>query len=146
MIFLEPSDCLELLRGSVVGRLAVVTDDTPDIFPVNYLIDHGAVVFRTAAGTKLDAAVGHWVAFEIDGYDADSGEAWSVVVKGRAHELKQLHEVLETFDMPLFPWHASPKPRFVRIDPNSITGRRFHVAESAKDPHPTSRRTSASPE
>ena len=43
----------------------------PDIFPINYVVDHGAVVFRTAEGTKLAAAVlGQGVAFEIDGYEA----------------------------------------------------------------------------
>ena len=30
-------------------------------------------------------------------------------------------------DLPLFPWHASAKPDFVRIDPEQVTGRRFHV-------------------
>ena len=30
-------------------------------------------------------------------------------------------------DLPLFPWHASPKHRFVRIVPDELTGRRFTV-------------------
>jgi hypothetical protein len=30
-------------------------------------------------------------------------------------------------DLPLFPWHASPKPRWVRIAVGAISGRRFEV-------------------
>jgi hypothetical protein len=40
------------------------------------------VLFRTAEGTKLRAAVGRDVAFGADGYDAGAGQVWSVVVKG----------------------------------------------------------------
>ena len=116
-----------LLREAV-GRLAVVVDDAPDVFPLNHVVDHGTLVFRTTEGTKLSAAVGRQVAFEIDGYDSGSGEAWSVVVKGRACEVKELHDALEVLGLPLFPWHAAPKPRFVRIEPTSVTGRRFHAA------------------
>ena len=128
---LEPAECWALLQGSEVGRLAVAIRNHPDIFPVNYIVDRGAVVFRTAEGTKLAAAVlGVSVAFEIDGYDADAGEAWSVVVKGRAAEIERMQDVFDAVDLPLFPWHAAPKHRFVRIVPDEISGRRFHVVES----------------
>ena len=128
---LATDECWALLRTSEVGRLGVAIMNEPDIFPVNYVVDHGAVVFRTAEGTKLAAAVlGRAVAFEIDGYDAERGDAWSVVIKGRALEIKKMQEVFDTYELPLFPWHASPKPRFVRIEPESVTGRRFHVADT----------------
>ena len=85
-------------------------------------------MFRTAEGTKLAAAVlGVGVAFEIDGVDAAAGEAWSVVVKGTAVEIERMQELFDALDLPLFPWHAAPKHRFVRIVPEEITGRRFHV-------------------
>jgi hypothetical protein len=29
----------------------------------------------------------------------------------------------------LFPWHAAPKHRFVRIEPEDISGRRFEVVD-----------------
>jgi nitroimidazol reductase NimA-like FMN-containing flavoprotein (pyridoxamine 5'-phosphate oxidase superfamily) len=100
-------------------------------------------VFRTAEGTKLSAAVlGQAVAFEVDGYDADAGEAWSVVVKGRAKELELLQDLFEAMDLPLFPWHASAKPRFVRIEPTEVTGRRFHVVEPPASPPNVARASS----
>ena len=40
-------------------------------------------------------------------------------------------EIFEATDLPLFPWLTSPKPRFVRIVPDSITGRSFRVAFEA---------------
>ncbi|MET0458237.1 MAG: pyridoxamine 5'-phosphate oxidase family protein [Ilumatobacteraceae bacterium] len=129
MTVLATNESLELLRMNVVGRLAVSITDHPDIFPVNYVVDHGCIVFRTAEGTKLAAAVlGRAVAFEIDGTDEASGEAWSVVVKGHAVEIERMHDVVDALDLPLFPWQAAPKPRFVRIEPVDISGRRFPVA------------------
>ena len=128
---LEANTCWDLLRAAEVGRLAVAVGTQPDIFPINYVVDHGTVVFRTAEGTKLAAAVlGRGVAFEIDGYDADAGDAWSVVVKGRATEIERMQDVFDALDLPLFPWHASPKHRFVRIEPEDISGRRFRVVDT----------------
>ena len=126
-IELSAAESWTLLRAADVGRLAVIVDERPDIFPVNFLVDHGSVVVRTALGTKFSGAVGHWVAFEVDGYDLDTASAWSVVVKGTAEEVNRLYDVLDVFELPLFPWHTSPKPHFIRIEPDSITGRRFEV-------------------
>jgi len=131
MTILDQHECWELLRGEEVGRLAIAITGHPDIFPINFVVDHGAVVFRTAEGTKLAGAVlGVAVAFEIDGFDADAGEAWSVVLKGRATEIEAMQDVFDALDLPLFPWHASPKHRFVRIVPEELTGRRFEVVQS----------------
>jgi nitroimidazol reductase NimA-like FMN-containing flavoprotein (pyridoxamine 5'-phosphate oxidase superfamily) len=129
---LAAHECLALLRSAEVGRLAVSRPAHPEVFPVNFVVDHGTVVFRTAAGTKLDAiAQDHDVTFEADGYDAASGEAWSVVVKGRASEVTGGHDLTAAVDLPLFPWHTTPKQRIVRILPVEMTGRRFHVARGA---------------
>ena len=124
---LQANACWALLRSHEVGRLAVSIGDRPEIFPVNYVVDHGTVVFRTAEGTKLAGAVQRDVAFEADGYEPGTGEAWSVVVKGRAEEISRSQELFDTADLPLFPWHAAPKQRFVRIVPDEVTGRRFRV-------------------
>ena len=48
-------------------------DGHPEIFPVNFVIEHRSIVFRTAAVTKLwQSSKDTPAAFEIDGYDADS--------------------------------------------------------------------------
>lgn len=117
-----------LLREAVVGRLAVMVDGAPDVFPVNHLVDHGTLVIRTAEGTKLAAAAGQPVAFEVDGYDPVSGDAWSVVAKGLASEPTELYDVLDAFLLPSITWHAGSKPHLLRLVPTSVTGRRFHRA------------------
>ena len=128
IVELDEHQCWDLLRSQEVGRLAVAIANHPDIFPVNFVVDHASVVFRTAEGTKLAAAVlGESVAFEADG--ESDGEAWSVVVKGRAVEIEQMYELFDALDLPLYPWHAAPKHRFVRILPELVTGRRFRVAD-----------------
>lgn len=127
---LSVDSCWALLRTTTVGRLAVVVEDHPDIFPLNYAVDRGRVVFRTGEGSKvLGALSGRPVALEADGYDADTDEAWSVVVKGRARTITELHDLTDTIDLPLSPWQGGDKSRFVRITPDTVTGRRFPVVD-----------------
>jgi nitroimidazol reductase NimA-like FMN-containing flavoprotein (pyridoxamine 5'-phosphate oxidase superfamily) len=65
---LTRSECFALLARERLGRVAVVDDRGPVVFPVNFVVDRHMVVFRTDDGTKLDAACrGSRVAFEIDG-------------------------------------------------------------------------------
>jgi hypothetical protein len=125
---LDSGQCWGLLRQVSVGRLAVWVDDHPDIFPLNYTVDHGTLVFRTDEGTKLSGALGETpVALEADGVDAVTGMAWSVVVKGRAAAVTGIEGVLDTASLYLFPWQAGKKDHFIRVTPDSVTGRRFKV-------------------
>jgi hypothetical protein len=142
---LDEAACWALLRTVAVGRLAVVIDAEPEVFPINHIVDHGSIVFRTADGTKLTAALGEsTVAFEADGFDADTAEAWSVVVKGAAGEIRDLDELVGASLLPLAPWHGAPKHRFVRIVPRQVSGRRFAVVDPSiwRNPY-TLRRSSA---
>src|SRR5215212_544 len=127
---LSESACWALLRTTSVGRLAVWVEDHPDIFPLNYVVDHGSVVFRSRAGTKVSAALSDSpVALEADGYDAETAEAWSVVIRGNAEEIRGGPELIETIGLPLFPWQAGDKGRFIRIVPTTTSGRRFPIAD-----------------
>jgi nitroimidazol reductase NimA-like FMN-containing flavoprotein (pyridoxamine 5'-phosphate oxidase superfamily) len=127
---LSESECWELLGKADVGRLAVDIAGQPDIFPINFIADHGGIVFRSAAGTKLAGAVlNRFVAFEIDGYEPLDRTAWSVVVKGQARAIERMQEVFDAEDLPLFPWLSWDKPNFVRIDPMVVTGRRYHIVD-----------------
>ncbi len=122
--------CWDLLREAGVGRLAVWVEDHPDIFPINFVVDHGTLVFRSAEGTKLAGALTDVpVAVEIDGVDEAGAKAWSVVVRGRAEHIQQIQELTNTLDLPLFPWQAGRKGVFVRVVPTLVTGRRFPVAD-----------------
>lgn len=127
MRWLSRHECWALLREAVIGRLAVVVDGAPDIFPVNFAVDGGSIVVRTSAGTKHRAALAGPVAFEVDGYDVASGEAWSVVGRGRVTEAQAVEEVIDLLDLPLEPWHESRKPHLIRLAPDTLSGRRFPV-------------------
>ena len=48
VVELDESACWGLLRSVEVGRLAVVVNHRPEIFPINFVVDHATVVFRTA--------------------------------------------------------------------------------------------------
>ena len=52
---LDARECWAALRTADVGRLALVVDGRPEIFPVNFVVDHGTILFRTATGSKLAA-------------------------------------------------------------------------------------------
>ena len=128
---LDVQTCWQLLAGEEVGRLAVSVDQRPDIFPVNYAVDEETIVFGPAEGTKLSAVfVDSAVAFEVDGHDADT--AWSVVIKGHAEIPMQ--DLLDDLAFPLFSWTPTSKPRFVRVVPDQITGRSFHIVQRRPGP------------
>jgi nitroimidazol reductase NimA-like FMN-containing flavoprotein (pyridoxamine 5'-phosphate oxidase superfamily) len=56
-------ECYNLLAGHNWGRLGVVADGQPLIFPVNYSLGDRVIAFRTAPGTKLMRAENQRVAF-----------------------------------------------------------------------------------
>ena len=86
---LSEHECWDLLAGVALGRVVTSVGGQPEIFPVNYLVQHRTVLFRTAEGTKLvSAAINNRVLFEVD--DHNVAEGWSVpmTVKGRARSLR----------------------------------------------------------
>lgn len=124
--YIPRDECLRLLATRNLGRVAVVVAGRPLVLPVNYVVDGGAVVFRTDAGTKLDVAVrGEFVAFEIDDADADYHTGWSVLLTGVAEEIIDLEELRRTRALPLRPWAPGAKAHFLRITPVTVSGRRI---------------------
>jgi nitroimidazol reductase NimA-like FMN-containing flavoprotein (pyridoxamine 5'-phosphate oxidase superfamily) len=145
---LTKSECFELVAREHVGRVAVVDDRGPVVFPVNFVLDHHIVVFRTDEGTKLHAACrGSRVAFEVDGTDAAAHTGWSVLVRGEAVEVTDPAELARLRKLPLDPWAPGAKTRYVRILPSVLTGRRIWApgpshrgAEPQPGPKPAQRR------
>jgi nitroimidazol reductase NimA-like FMN-containing flavoprotein (pyridoxamine 5'-phosphate oxidase superfamily) len=145
---LAKSECFELLAREHLGRVAVVDDRGPIVFPVNFIFDRHMVVLRTDEGTKLDAAIrGSRVAFEIDGADPATRTGWSVVVRGEAVEVTDPAELARLRKLPLDPWAPGAKARYVRVLPATVTGRRISVprrpAGSARRSHRSGRSPSS---
>lgn len=132
---LSASECAGLLAAGRFGRLAVVWDGQPMIFPVNYLYKDGVIVFRTNRGTKLAGADHSRVAFEIDGVHPDGRSGWSVVVRGRAYEITEAFggsaEHMKTLPIPSA-MRDSDEP-VVEIIPESVTGREIGIYPSAAE-------------
>src|SRR4051794_6783895 len=130
---LERDECDRLLRDHHIGRIAIVVGGQPLVFPVNYVMHDGAVVFRTARGTKLFGAIGRPVAFEIDDNDAMYHEGWSVLAVGEAEDVRDAVALARLRALRLQPWSEAPKDHYVRIRPRAVTGRRIPPHGSA--PH-----------
>ncbi len=130
MQIIERHECLELLATEELGRLAVVIDGLPQIFPVNYTVDGESIVFRTDLGTKLLGATRSPVAFEVDHQDRTRGTAWSVIVHGLTGQVAEFDRAMlrqRIRQLSLYPGNGSDKPFVLRIAPSSITGRRVAV-------------------
>src|SRR5688500_3080578 len=118
---LSPEQCHDLLRRSNVGRVAVTVAALPAIFPVNYALLDGDIVFLTGEGTKLRAAADRAVvAFQVDHFDESLGSGWSVMAIGVAEELTDPDEVRTAQQLGLRPFAAGDRSHFVRIRPEFV--------------------------
>lgn len=128
MVELTEDECwrrLATVEGARVA-IAVTVAGEAEVFPVNIVVDGRTVVFRTAEGTKLLAAViAGRSTVEADGFDPGPREAWSVVMKGTAEVVDDERDYAAVEALPLKPWHPGPKGRWVRVRPTMITGRSF---------------------
>jgi nitroimidazol reductase NimA-like FMN-containing flavoprotein (pyridoxamine 5'-phosphate oxidase superfamily) len=121
---LDRGECLALLASEPVGRVGVVVDEAPMIFPVNYALDGESIVFRSDAGSKVSGATrGVAMSFEIDGIDEILHTGWSVVVNGVGREVIDSTELARLSALDLRPWASGPKPHWIRIRPQTMTGR-----------------------
>ena len=124
---LTPKECIRLISEypARVGRLAIA-GPRPVILPVNYVVDKGEIVFRTAPGTKLSAAAkDNFVAFEVDDVKPELRSGWSVLVRGQSHEIRDPTERERLSKLPLKSWAAGDKDHFVRISNAIVSGRRL---------------------
>ncbi|CAN5168074.1 pyridoxamine 5'-phosphate oxidase family protein [soil metagenome] len=121
---LDPLEAWGRLRSRGIGRLAVSENGNPDIFPINYLASDDRILIRTAPGAKLTKLTANEsVALETDHYEAN--DAWSVVVKGTAHQLHDAEEIHAARQSPLWSWIPRSTDVFVVITPTEVTGRHF---------------------
>lgn len=127
---LEVDTCLQLLEGQSIGRVAVNDEGGPVVFPVNYAMDSGTVVFRTGMGSKLAATDQRAdAAFQVDEFDLELGTGWSVLVRGRLVEVTSGDEVDRLAQLPLAPMAGGDRQHFVRVMPRGVSGRRITLPD-----------------
>jgi nitroimidazol reductase NimA-like FMN-containing flavoprotein (pyridoxamine 5'-phosphate oxidase superfamily) len=124
---LPTSACWALLATSPIGRIGVLVDSAPEVYPVNFVVDGESILFRTDVGNKLRGLdKSPSVCFEADGFDVVEATGWSVLVKGRATKLTDSTELRRARELPLRLWPLGQKPHWIRITPSEVTGRRIH--------------------
>lgn len=124
---LSREQCLELLAGRRLGRLAYVARaGVPDLVPVNYRLHEGDVLVSSGPGPKLQAAErGDVVALEVDHVDEDAHAGSSVVVVGRARRLSRAEQLALPGHVLPHPWANGPRLNVLRIRPTRVDGRRL---------------------
>lgn len=126
-------ECLRLLGGQSVGRLAVTSRALPLIIPVNFLLDRERILIRTTAGTKLEAATaGAVVAFEVDEIEPMSHTGWSVSLTGMATVVEDPADRARVATLPLARWAPSGFDHVIAISTDIISGRRIPYRHAAR--------------
>ena len=129
---LGEDECWQLLSGVTLGRLVTTIGTRLEIFPVNFVVQHRTVLFRTAEGTKLiSTLLNDLVLFEADDHNLFGG--WSVIGRGESQLLESPDEIAEAERGQLLSWIGTTKRRFVRIRPKEISGRRFVFGSEPED-------------
>jgi nitroimidazol reductase NimA-like FMN-containing flavoprotein (pyridoxamine 5'-phosphate oxidase superfamily) len=132
VVQLDEQECLRLISAGGVGRIAFTGRYGPTIFPVNYTVHDGTIMFRTADDSPFgeDLRTGiqyadYKVAFEIDELDMDAHEGWSVLIQGPAHHMDTSAERALAKDIGVEPWAGGRREDYICITPTRITGRRI---------------------
>ena len=123
---MSEQECRHLLAVSDIGRVVVSVGALPAALPVNYRVIDDEIVFRTAAGTKLTAAVDETVvAFEVDDIDGAAGSGWSVLVVGTSRVITDPAQIADLERAEIRSWVRPERPYYVAIEINRISGRRL---------------------
>jgi nitroimidazol reductase NimA-like FMN-containing flavoprotein (pyridoxamine 5'-phosphate oxidase superfamily) len=143
---LSPPECWRLVAATPVGRIGVLNDSAPEIYPVNHVVDRDTILFRTDPGSKLRGLLrSPAVCYQVDGIVPIDATGWSVLVKGRAVELHDPDAVRHAAALPLRYWTLGDKAHWIRIVPDEITGRRIWHHTPAMNPPTTSADPAAGP-
>lgn len=123
---LSRDECLRLLGKVPLGRIVFTDRALPAVQPVQFALHDGAVVIKTAAGTKLAAAARDAVvAFEVDEFDPRLRSGWSVVLVGRSGVITSEGELEKVRHIGLRSWTSEGPDYFIRIGIEVISGRRI---------------------
>jgi len=120
-------ECEDLLRASVAARVAFVAPDGPHIVPVNYAVLERSMLVATSPASQLGRFGPRTpLALEIDGFDYDREQGWSVVVRGLS-EVVDEELLAEAFGAPCKPrpWALGRRDLYLRIPWEEVSGRRI---------------------
>lgn len=123
---LSEEECWDRLGTHGVGRIALPVHPGPAVLPVNYAVESGTILYRTAPDGSAAAATGAAVSFQVDRLDDRLGQGWSVLVTGTAERIEDAATIRELTDRHLTrPWAGGKRPLWIRIQPQTLSGRRI---------------------
>jgi nitroimidazol reductase NimA-like FMN-containing flavoprotein (pyridoxamine 5'-phosphate oxidase superfamily) len=121
------AQCVHRLEEKEVARVAFVRASHVHLYPVNYVWDGEAIVFRCDRSSPIADSVGKEVVIEVDHIDNREHYAWSVIARGIPQvvdpelfpdTMRRLHALA------LYPWAAgAKKDLWLRTVPAPLTGR-----------------------
>ncbi|MEV6329926.1 pyridoxamine 5'-phosphate oxidase family protein [Streptomyces sp. NPDC051909] len=127
---IDETECWALLDDHGVGRVALMTDEGPEIYPVNYQVVGREVLFMTAEDTPLARAAGSGltIAFEQDHVDEAFSQGWSVLLGGPVRRVSD-REAAQSLRNAAYstPWAGDGRDTVVVLTPGRVTGRRILV-------------------
>jgi nitroimidazol reductase NimA-like FMN-containing flavoprotein (pyridoxamine 5'-phosphate oxidase superfamily) len=91
---LSQAECLTLLAGHRLGRLAFTDRALPTIRPLRYSLLGAKVLLRVDLEGLRSQLDGQVVAFAVDELDEESGAGWSVVITGPVRVVQPSGELL----------------------------------------------------
>jgi nitroimidazol reductase NimA-like FMN-containing flavoprotein (pyridoxamine 5'-phosphate oxidase superfamily) len=123
---LDRVECLRLLAGASVGRVAGTSGALPVVLPLPYVLDGDSIVFETGLGSTVDfMSSGSVVAFEVDNLHERGRSSWTVMATGIAQPVLDDHEVDRL--RALLPGDSPEQDaRFLRLSLELVSGRRTH--------------------
>jgi len=122
---IDEEQCFVLLQTQDLGRLAIVRDGRPEIFPVNYSISDRIIVIRTQPGLKLTYASLAHVAFEVEDIDRLTRQGWVVEVRGFAEDITDAASpwAEKARNSIGRPWVTGPHDSYISITHLQVSGR-----------------------
>ncbi len=129
---LDLPTCLELAGSVPVARVAVNAPGSPLVLPVTHVVLGQRVAFRTAQGSKLDAAIMEEpVTIEVDDWDLATRTGWSVLFRGHARPIDDADVEAELAELNHESWvkelwfKPTNTTAWVEVIPDEVSGRRI---------------------
>ena len=128
----EEAECWRLLGIAPLGRVGLTDGALPSIMPVHFTVWADEVVFASLPDVKLRSAErGDILVLEVDHFDWETEEGWSVNAVGPARVVRDPAEVDALHDRAFTPWARERRVVYVAIRPVVLRGRRLAHAHAA---------------
>jgi hypothetical protein len=130
-------ECLALLSGARIGRIAFTEGALPAVRPVPFVVADGEIFIPTHGGsTVARASRGAVVAFEVDEFDAEARTGWNVTVVGPSRVIDDARAVVRLDTLGARPWAPGDDPCYIGVAIRVVRGRRVRHAPMGTDGAP----------